>query len=295
MSPHTQYPDLPELPRTAVVTGAGRGIGRGVALGLAEHGYEVALVGRTPENLEAVAEEIDVRWQERCDSGALAGARPQTAVVPAELTDPGAVRSAVERIEAVCAPRGGVGLLVNNAGVIEEREVPFAEDDVEDTWRVIETNLRGPLEMTHSLLPGMLARGGGRIINMNSGFGHRPMPTHTGYAISKGALARMTTALNAQYRDQGLRIFDIAPGVVQTDMTAAMPSLKGWTQWTPLDAVLALVLAVAGGGLDRLSGRFLRAEEDLPAELVARTYEILVADARTLRLVPYGQTDPMVP
>ena len=278
---HAQHPPVPDLPRAAVVTGAGRGIGRGLALGLAAHGYAVALLGRTQAHLNAVAAEIAEQSPDvRC------------LVVAVDLTDAPAVGGAARY---VAAELGGIGLLVNNAGVREAREVPFADDDVDDVWRVIEGNLRGPLQITHALLPGMLAQGGGRIVNINSGFGHRPAPAYTGYAISKGALARLTTLLDAQYREQGIRTFDLAPGVVATEMSTGMPLHEGRTQWTPIEASLDLLLAVASGELDRLSGRFLRAGDDTPAEMVARTYEILVADARRLRLVAYGPTDPLRP
>ena len=276
-----------EAPRTAVVTGAGRGIGRALALGLAAHGYDVALVGRTPAHLEEVA--AAVAEQHRAAGGG--GDAPRTLVVPADLVDRAAVEEAAGRISTAL---GAVGLLVNNAGVIEQREVPFAEDDPDDAWRVIETNVRGPLLMTHALLPGMLEHGAARIININSGAGHRGTETYTGYAISKGALARLTTELDAQYRDRGLRVFDVAPGVVRTDMTAAMPAHDRRTRWTPVEAVVEMVVAVADGELDALSGRFLRCGDDTPAELAARTYDILVSDARTLRLVRYGPADPLV-
>ena len=124
---------------------------------------------------------------------------------------------------------GGIGLLVNNAGVIERAEVPFVDDDVEDSWRVIEANVRGPLLVTHAVLPGMLARGDGRVLNLNSGAGHRAMTSYTGYAISKGALARFTTQLDAQYRDRGIRVLDLAPGHVETAMTTSMPLHEGRT------------------------------------------------------------------
>lgn len=268
-----------EVPRTAVVTGAGRGIGRGLALGLAAEGYGVGLVGRDVGALEAVATEV-----------AEAGGRP--VVVPVNLVDPAAVRAAARTLgEAL----GGIGLLVNNAGVVEGREAPFADDDLEDVWRVIETNVRGPLNITHALLPGMLAQGGGRVVNLNSGLGHRPAQAYTGYAISKGALGRLTTMLDAQYRERGIRCFDLAPGVVPTEMSTSMPMHAGRTEWTPIEASVEMLLAIADGELDRLSGRFLRAGSDTPAELVARTYEILVEDARRLRLVAYGVTDPLRP
>lgn len=269
-------------PRTAVITGAGRGIGRGLAVGLARHGFRVALLGRTPVHLEATAEEI----------AGLGG--PAAAVVPVDVTDARAVRAATERVEDALAEHGGVGLLVNNAGVIEHREVPFADDDPEDLWRVVETNLRGPVLVTHALLPGMLALGGGRVVNINSGAAHRPSPAYTGYGLSKGALARLTTMLDAQYREAGLRVFDVAPGVVATDMTASMPTWEGRTEWTPVQATVDLVLGIADGQLDALSGRFFRAGSDTVESLAVHAHDVVTQDARRLRLVPYGPDDTIV-
>lgn len=285
--PNQHAGPLVEAPRTAVVTGAGRGIGRGLAIGLAANGYDVALVGRTRSHLDAVAAEIAAQAR------AAGRPTPVTVVVAVDVTDGPGVRAAVEQIESSLEPAGGTGLLVNNAGVVEQHEVPFAQDDVEDSWRVIETNVRGPLLFSRAVLPGMLARGGGRIVNINSGAGHRALPGYTGYGISKGALFRLTTLLDSQYRDQGLRAFDLAPGVVATDMTAGMPTHEDRTEWTPIEASLELLLAIGEGSLDALSGRYLRAGSDTPAELAARAYDIIVNDARTLRMVPYGPTDPL--
>ena len=276
--PGTGHPSPPHA-RTALVTGAGRGIGRGLALGLAAHGYDVALVGRTAAHLDAVAGQV---------TAARPGARVVTAAV--DVTDPAAVRDAVARAEDAL---GGIGLLVNNAGVIERTEGPFAEDDVTDAWRVLETNVRGPLNVTHAVLGGMLARGGGRVVNLNSGAGHRTGGAYTAYGVSKGALARFTSFLDAQYRDRGVRAFDLAPGVVRTDMTQAMPTHGDRTDWTALEDVVELLLALADGRLDRLSGRFVRAGSDTAEDLEARTDQILAADARCLRLVPYGPDDPV--
>ncbi|GIG29390.1 SDR family NAD(P)-dependent oxidoreductase [Cellulomonas marina] len=258
-------------PRTALVTGAGRGIGRGIALGLAAAGYDLALVGRTRAHLEAVAEEVRA-----------AGRR--AVVAAADLVDGTAVADAVARAEVGLAEQGGIGLLVNNAGVIEAAELPFDQDDVEDVWRVVETNVRGPVLVTHAVLPAMLARGAGRVLNINSGSGHRPMSAYTGYGISKGALARLTTMLDHQLRDRGIRALDLAPGVVRTDMTAGMPVHDDRTEWTSLDEVSALVVAFADGQLDALSGRFVRAGADTPDTLLAQVDEIVAQDLRTLRL-----------
>jgi 3-oxoacyl-[acyl-carrier protein] reductase len=268
----------PVEPRVALVTGAGRGIGRGLAVGLARAGYGVGLVGRRRGPLEDVA-------------GECAAAGVATVVVAdADLTVADDARRAVADVEAAL---GAPGLLVNNAGVIESREVPFGADDVEDVWRVIETNVRGPLLVTHAALPGMLARGGGRVVNINSGSGHRLAGSYTGYGISKGALARFTGLLDHQYRGQGLRVLDLAPGVVATDMTAAMPVHGDRTQWTDVSDVVAMLLAFAEGRLDALSGRFVRAGADTVESLLAEADRIVASDARALRLVPYGPGDPV--
>lgn len=280
MTATTAAPVRPDAPRTALVTGAGRGIGRHLALALAREGYALGLVARTRERLEEVADE------------ARALGAPVTVAV-ADLVDATEVADAVARVEAGLASQGGIGLLVNNAGVIERAEVPFAQDDVEDVWRVVETNVRGPLLVTHAVLPGMLARGGGRVLNMNSGSGHRALTSYTGYAISKGALARFTTQLHAQYADAGLRVLDLAPGVVATDMTAAMPVHDDRTEWTSPQVVADLVLGFAAGELDDLSGRFVRAGVDTVASLQERVGTIVATDARTLRLATWGPDDPV--
>ncbi len=232
--------------RVALVTGAGRGIGRELALGLAAAGWDVGLVARRRAPLDDVAAQC----------AAAAGDRPvRTAVATADLAGPDDAPRAVAQLTAAL---GDPQLLVNNAGVIEEREVPFGEDDPDDVWRVIETNVRGPLLVTHAALPGLLAAGG-RVVNVNSGSAYRRAGAYTGYGISKGALARFTDLLDHQYRDRGLRVLDLAPGVVVTDMTRSMPVHDDRTDWTDPADVVALVLAFAEGRLDALSGRFVRA------------------------------------
>lgn len=273
----TEQQPIAPVPRTALVTGGGRGIGRGLALGLARAGFALALVGRTRAHVDDVAAQVR-------DTGGTAFA------AAADLVDATEVADAVARAEVEL---GGIGLLVNNAGVIERSETDFVADDVEDSWRVIETNVRGPLLVTHAVLPAMLERGGGRILNLNSGSGYRRSPTYTGYSISKGALARLTTMIDTQYASRGIRVLDLAPGHVATDMTGSMPMHEGRVDWTPLDDVVAMVTAFGEGTLDALSGRLVRVGSDTVESLVAATGRILAADARTMRLVPYGDDDPI--
>ncbi|GEA84030.1 2-deoxy-D-gluconate 3-dehydrogenase [Cellulomonas gelida] len=264
---------------TALVTGAGRGIGRGIAVGLARSGYDVALVGRTRAHLDETAAQVA---QEAPDV--------RVVVAAADLVDATEVADAVARAEDRL---GRIDLVVNNAGVIEHDETDFVSDDVEDSWRVVETNVRGPMLVAHAVLPAMLARGEGRLLQINSGSGYNRQTQYTGYGISKGALARLTTLLDAQYRDRGIRTLDLAPGVVATDMTAAMPVHADRTAWTSVDAVVALVRAFGDGELDALSGRFVRAGADTVASLRAAAAEIVRQDARRIRVPAYGPDDPL--
>ncbi|MDP9398178.1 MAG: SDR family oxidoreductase [Actinomycetota bacterium] len=260
-------------PRVALVTGAGRGIGAATARTLVADGFAVGFLGRDRRRLEQVA----------------AGC-PGAVVTPADVTDPEAVRSAVDHVVATLGP---VGLLVNNAGRIDPEEVPLAAADLAAVWSVIETNLRGPLLVTAAVLPGMLAAGSGRVVNVNSGFAYRRSATYTGYALSKGALARLTDSLAAAYAGAGVRIFDVSPGAVETEMTADMPMFAGKTDWTDLRRFLAVVSAIAAGRLDALSGRFLHAGHDDVDALLDAAPRIVAADARVVALRPYGPDDPL--
>lgn len=269
--------------RTAVVTGAGRGIGRHLAVGLARRGWSVGLLGRTPDHLaEAAALAREVAGE---------GADVVVVTEAVDLTDPAATHAAAARLEEAL---GGVGLLVNNAGVLERTERPFADDDVADVWRVVEGTLQPAMNATHAFLPGMMAHGSGRVVNVNTGFAYKDGDAYTGYQVGKAALARFTTALHAQAHARGVRAFDVAPGVVPTDMSTSMPMHAGRTEWTPVEATIDLVAAAGEGRLDALSGRFLRAGADTPASLEAHVEEILTADARRIRLVTWGPDDPIL-
>lgn len=238
----------------AVVTGASRGIGRHIAEALAGAGYLVERGSRAT----------------------------------AEITDPRAVEGWVADI---LGRHGRVDVLVNNAGVIDA-EVSLLDSDPDEWWRTIEVNLRGPYLMTRAVLPAMVEAGRGRIVNVNSGAAYRNGDSATAYNVGKGALARLTaaTALNAP---RGVRAFDLAPGVVRTDMTTAMQAHRGRTEWTEPAAVTALVLAIAAGELDDWNGRLVRAGLDTPASLRERAAAGLGADARTLGLIPWGADDPL--
>lgn len=239
----------------AVVTGASRGIGRHLADAFEQAGYAVERGSR------------DV----------------------ADVTD----RVAVERwVDEVLARHGRIDVLVNNAGVIDT-EVPIHEADPEQWWRTMEVNVLGPFLMTRAVLPLMVAAGTGRVINLNSGAGVRPGAVASAYHASKTALARLTGSTDLAGRDHGVYAFDLAPGVVRTDMTQAMVGHEGRTEWTDPGEVTALALALAAGEHDVWSGRMVRAGVDTPASLRDRAAGGLAASDRKITLVPWGDDDPL--
>jgi NAD(P)-dependent dehydrogenase (short-subunit alcohol dehydrogenase family) len=257
--------------RVAVVTGASRGIGAAIAGALAEDGYAVCLLARDGSAAALLADEIGA-------SGGLAMA--MSVDVTHELV-------VGEAVGAVLSSWGRIDVLVNNAGSIEA-ELPLWDADVDQWWSVITTNVRGPFLMTRAVVPHMIAAGGGRIINLNSGAATAERAELSAYCASKSALARITGGTHLAGWEHGIRAFDLAPGTVRTDMTKSMQLHKDRTQWTDPRNVTDLVLALASGELDAWSGRFVRAGVDTRETLVEQAGLGMDDDARRLRLRPWG-------
>jgi len=267
--------------RTALVTGASRGIGRAVALGLAAAGLDVALLARDADRLEGVA--ADVRALSRT-----------ALVLAADVGDPVQVGAAVARTEAPVAAGGlgAVDLLVNAAGRVDA-EVPLWEADGDEWWSIVETNVRGPFLACRAAVPGMLVRGGGRVVDLNSGSGSHDMTVASAYNVSKTALMRLGSHLHAAGFDRGLRVLEVAPGVVETDMTASMRMHEGRTDWTPVERTVDVVTAFARGELDACSGWFVRVSQDTPESLRELAAATSAPAARRLRVLPAGPHDPL--
>lgn len=264
---------------TALVTGASSGIGRALAVGLGRAGLAVALLGRDVDRLAEVAEEVRAT-----------GARCATA--SADTTDYGDLASAVAEIQTL-DEIGPVDLLVDSAGVIEPEEVPVWEADPQHWRRVVEVDLIGAFHAVRAVVPGMLERGGGRVVQLNSGAGIKAAPVGSAYNAAKTGLWRIGGAVHLAGFEKGLRAFELAPGVVDTPMTRSMPHHAGRTRWTDPADVVALVVAMARGDLDAWSGRMVRAGADTPASLAAREAAGPLGDARTLGLRPWGDDDPL--
>ncbi len=210
-----------------------------------------------------------------------------TLAVPCDVTDRASVDAAVEQ---VTDGLGRVDLLVNNAGVIDSAEVPLWEADPDQWWDVVTSHVRGGFLLARAVVPWMLLRNSGRVVDLASGMSTRANPDYSAYSVAKTGLMRITEALALSLEGSDVRVFDVAPGVVDTPMTRSMPVWRDFSDWTPPEQVVELVAAIAAGELDAWSGRFLRVGADDLATLRSVTPE---GTARQLRLRPYGDADPL--
>lgn len=261
--------------QVALVTGASTGIGRALAEGLAARGMAVAGLARTEDRLRTAMTEV-------ADA---TGAR--TLAVAADVTDRAAVEAAVGEVREQLGP---IDLLVNNAGAVDEAEVPLWEADPDQWWGVVSSHVRGGFLLARAVVPWMVLRNRGRVVNLASGMSARARPEYSAYSVAKTGLMRMTEALVGALDGTEVRAFDVSPGVVDTAMTRSMHVWDGFTDWTPPEAVVELVLAIAGGELDAWSGRLVRAGAD---DLAALRSVAPAGAARQLRLQPYGDGDPV--
>ncbi|GAT69277.1 3-oxoacyl-ACP reductase [Planomonospora sphaerica] len=239
--------------QVALITGAGRGIGRRLAVGLAGEGVSVGLVGRDRGRLEETARGCAER-----------GAAVTVAV--ADVRSAESIRDAVEHVRGALGP---LNLLVNNAGLVDRGEVPFWEADPGHWWDVFETNFRGTVNACQAAVPDMVRRGQGRIVNINSIFAVRGDIRYSAYSASKAALLALSETLNGAFAQRGVHLFDISPGAVRTDMTLGMAICRNREEWTDPARIVTAVIRVARGELDPLAGQFLHVGVDDLDELLA--------------------------
>jgi NAD(P)-dependent dehydrogenase (short-subunit alcohol dehydrogenase family) len=244
--------------QVALVTGAGRGFGRAIAEALADAGAAVALLARSGAEVEQVA----------------AGIRDRGGRALALRAD---VTSRVEVEQAVAATAvafGPVTLLVNNAGMAGPFG-PMAATDPDDWWAAQKVHLYAPLVAAHAVLPAMLAAGSGRVINIASRAATMFQPGLSAYVVGKSAQVNWAAHLDAEVKDQGVRVFALQPGDAPTAFahgTLAAPAaqqhlpgmleiLRDWIANVDPAPVLhkcgERVVALAAGQYDALAGRYM--------------------------------------
>lgn len=275
---------------TALVTGGGRGLGREIALGLARAGAAVGVVSRTAGELDQTV--------------ALVRAQGGTAVAAtADVSDAAQVATAVDSVRQQLGP---IDLLVNNAGVRGPSSA-FAAVDLDEWWRTMELNLGSVVSCTRLVLPEMVERGRGRIVNITSQAGVFRWPLASAYSVSKGAVVKLTENVAAEVSRHGIQVFSFHPGLLPIGFTAAIDrsaiapgsadeKVAGWVlreraegRGAATEDAVAYVVALASGRADALSGRHLSVDDDLDLVL-ANLDDVAARDLHTLRVRRYTDT-----
>ncbi|HUZ17476.1 MAG TPA: SDR family oxidoreductase [Spirochaetia bacterium] len=266
--------------KTIIVTGAGRGIGRAIAREMARNGARIALVAQTVDQIE--------------ETRTLVGNEGGVAIaVPADITDAEAVAAMIARVEKEL---GAVDVLMNSAGRFNAIG-PVWEIDPEDWWRDISVNLLGTMRCVRAVLPSMMRRRSGIIINMIGGGTAGPLDYGSGYGSSKAAVMRFTETIADELGfDSGIQVFAMDPGLVRTAMTELQLQTQAGKKWmTKIEAMFRdhrdhppedaahLAAALASGKYAALHGRALYAGED-PDKVMLEIDAIRRDALRTLRM-----------
>ncbi|MDP8932225.1 MAG: SDR family oxidoreductase [Actinomycetota bacterium] len=276
----------------ALVTGGGRGIGRVLAQALADAGAVVGLVARSSDQLAQSVHLIEA-------------AGGTAAAATADVSDERAIAEAFARLRHELGP---VDLLVNNAGI--SGPVGAAWDvDPDSWWRTVEVNLRSVFLCSRLVLPDMLTRGVGRIVNITSQAGVFRWPQASAYAVSKAAVVKFTENLACETRRSGIRVFSVHPGLVAIGLSEEALAgnapdhtpeghLHAWirqelTEGRGADPAWAgeLVVRLGAGEADELSGCHVSVHDDLDA-ILARIDQVRRDDLYVLRLQGLSPAPP---
>jgi NAD(P)-dependent dehydrogenase (short-subunit alcohol dehydrogenase family) len=252
--------------QVALITGAGRGFGKAIAQALAAAGAAVTVTARSTQQIDETVAEIKA-------------AGGKAFAVPGDVTN----RKDVERVVSAAHRHfGPTTLLVNNAGLASPFG-PIGTIDPDEWWAAQAVHVRGPFLYISNVLPDMIAKRAGRIINVASLGGTRVTPNLSAYCIGKATEIRLTEQVAAEVRQYGISTFAIEPGTVYTDMAEATISDPAAQRYLPgMIAVLKQIkeqndpaaglarcaqicLALASGRYDALSGRYLTPEDDFDA------------------------------
>jgi NAD(P)-dependent dehydrogenase (short-subunit alcohol dehydrogenase family) len=261
----------------AVVTGGGRGLGRAFAQALATAGATVAITARTEVELSETLSLVE-------------GKGGSATAFTADVTDRSAMAQTIDTVEKEF---GQIDILVNNAAVVTPLGYDW-EVDLGEWWNTMETNVRGPYLCTQLVLPGMMARRRGRIVNVSSIAAHTVHPYGTAYCVSKAALTQLTNLLAAGVKEHGISVFAFAPSgsTAMVETLAKSTNVPEQVNNSFREALVdggrtqgsaEMLMFLLSGQADSLTGRHISHTDSID-ELLRRAEEIVERDLYTLRL-----------
>ncbi len=276
--------------KIALVTGAGRGIGRAIALGFAAQGARLALAARTVSELEETARQI-------AEISGEPGAG--TLVIPVDVTDQAGVDSMVKR---TLDRFTNIDILVNNAGIGGPVGV-LQDNDISAWMQTLQVNVIGPYLCCRAVIPAMVRQGGGKIITLAGAGANNGWAYLSAYCASKAAVVRLTEVLSIELEEQNIQVNALGPGSIHTRMWEELRDGAADVNATDLhelgqmvtsgggaslDDTAALAVFLAGDESGGLSGRLISAVADDFTNLASRIPEIMASDVFTLRRVDLG-------
>lgn len=224
--------------RSILLTGAGSGIGRALALELARYSPRLALVGRRPEPLEEVAALVREKGGE-------------AVVIPADLTADGA---SAQVVAAAQVQLGGIDVLINNAGNVRAGRLEAIEES--EVLAQIALNLTAPILLTRAALPALRSSGEGLVVNVSSGFGLLGMAFYATYGATKAGIAHFGEALRRELHGEGVHVLNVFPGATDTPMmdSSDAQAEHGFDYESPEEVAAAIVAGMIGDELNVVRG-----------------------------------------
>jgi len=195
--------------KNALITGAGRGIGKAIAIALAKEGVHVGLLARTQQDLDTLAAELE----------------PFHVKVATATANVGDIESVNQAVATIQSELGTTDILINNAGI--GRFAKFLEMETESWEEVIQVNLLGPYYVTRAVIPQMIEKQSGDIVNISSSSALSPAAITSAYSASKAGLIAMSTSLMQEMRKHNIRVTSLTPSTTATDMAIELQLTDG--------------------------------------------------------------------